>query len=228
VRRTGAGATVEYLGQLLGGLIHLLRSGATPDEELCPLPGDDLVPNPAWAPTRAVTVHAGSDDVWPWVAQMGFGRGGWYGWNPLEREDTGVFGLLPELPPPRVGEVWLDGPGCDESRGAWRVEALEPPRTVVLRTTRDPVSGRELNPLDAPRLFIDSEWTFHLREIAPNHTRLLGRTRVDVGPRWALLPLKWMGGGDTVMQRTLLDGIKIRVEGAQTDALGGQCHPASP
>ncbi len=146
-------------------------------------------------------------------------------WNERTRGFSGCSRSFHHLGWVRFGWTARDAtsPG-----GAWRVEALEPPRTVVLRTTRDPVSGRELNPLDAPRPFIDSEWTFHLREIAPNHTRLLGRTRVDVGPRWALLPLKWMGGGDTVMQRRLLDGIKIRVEGAQTDALGGQCHRASP
>jgi hypothetical protein len=42
--------------------------------------------------------------------------------------------------------------------------------------------------------------------------RLLARTRIRVEPRWAIFPLKWMGGGDTVMQRRLLDGIKVRVE----------------
>jgi hypothetical protein len=159
-----------------------------------------VVPGPIWEATRAVTIDASAAQVWPWVAQMGYGRGGWYGWNPLEREDTGVSELLAGLPPPTVGDVWLDGPGCDETRGAWKVAAIEPPRTLALRTVRDPVTGRELDPAAKPRLVIDSAWVFHLEEIAAGRTRLLARTRIRMQPGWALLALKWMGAGDTVMQ----------------------------
>lgn len=38
---------------------------------------------------------------------------------PLEREDTGVFRLLEDIPPAWVGDVGLDGPGCNETKGAW-------------------------------------------------------------------------------------------------------------
>ena len=214
LRRTSVGGAVEYAAQLLGGLIHpeLLRSGATPEEGGRPLPGDDLVPRPMWEATRAVTIDAPPAEVWPWVAQMGYGRGGWCGWNPLDREDTGASRLLADVPPPGVGDFWLDGPGCDETKGAWKVQAVEPPRTLVLHSVRDPVTGRELDPAEKPHLFIDTAWAFHLDQIAPRRTRVLARTRVHVEPRWAIHPLKWMGGGDTVMQRRLLDGIKVRVE----------------
>jgi hypothetical protein len=215
VRRTNVGGAVEYVGQFLGGLIHpeLLRSGATAEEGRRPLPGDDLVPHPRWEATRAVSIEAPPLEVWSWLAQMGYGRGGWYGWNPLEREDTGVSRLLEELPPPRVGDVWLDGPRCDETKGAWKVQAVEAPCTLVLHSMRDPITGRELDPEAKPRLFIDSAWAFHIDQIAPRRSRLLARARID-SPRWAILALKWMGGGDTVMERRLLDGIKARVEAA--------------
>jgi hypothetical protein len=214
LRRTSAGGAIEYAAQFLDGLIHpgLLRAGATPEEERRSLPGDDLVPYPSWEATRVVTIDAPPVKVWPWVAQMGYGRGGWYGWNPLEREDTGASQLLADLPQPRVGDVWLDGPGCDETRGAWKVAAMEPPQTLALRTVRDPVTGRELDPADSPHLVIDSAWVFHLDEIAADRTRLLVRTRIQVEPAWVLPALKWMGTGDTVMQRRLLDGIKNRAE----------------
>lgn len=213
VRRTNVGGAVEYVAQFLGGVIHpeLLRSGAEREEERRPLPGDDLVPRPLWEATRAVTIEATPLEVWPWVAQMGYGRGGWYGWNPLEREDTGVSRLLEELPPPRVGDVWLDGPGCDETKGAFTVKAVEPPRTLVLHSMRDPITGRELDPAEKPRLFIDTAWAFHTDQIAPRKSRLLARVRIRA-PGWAIIPLKWMGAGDTVMQRRLLDGIKARAE----------------
>ncbi len=222
VRRTNVGGAVEYVAQFLGGLIHpeLLRSGASADEGRRPLPGDDLVRRPRWEATRAVTIEAPPVEVWPWVAQMGYGRGGWYGWNPLEREDTGVSRLLEEFPPPRVGDVWLDGPRCDETKGAWKVQAVEPPRTLVLHSMRDPITGRELDPGEKPRLFIDSAWAFHIDQIAPRRSRLLARVRID-SPRWAILALKWMGGGDTVMERRLLDGIKARVEAAASARASG-------
>jgi proline iminopeptidase len=214
LRRTPPGGAIEYLAQFLIGLLHpeLLRSEATSEEEHQPLPGDDLVPQPTWEATRAVSINAPAAEVWPWVEQMGYGRGGWYGWNPLEREDTGKWTLLTGLQPLNVGDILLDGPGCDETRGAWKVEAVEPPQALVLHTVRDPVTGRELDPADKPHLFIDTVWTFHLNQISTRRTRLLDRARVLVEPRWALLPLKWMGGGDTVMQCRLLDGIKARTE----------------
>ena len=213
VRRTRVGGAVEYAAQYLGGLAHheLLRSGATTAEELRALPGDDLVPRPMWEATRVVTIDAPPAEVWPWISQMGYGRGGWYGWNPLERRDTGVSRLLGAAPP-RVGDVWLDGPGCDERKGAFTVTVVDPPKTVVLHSMRDPITGRELDPARKPRLFIDTAWAFQLDEISPGQTRVLARTRIRMKPPWAILALRWMGGGDTVMQRRLLDGIKVRAE----------------
>jgi hypothetical protein len=214
LRRTRVGGPIEYAAQLLDGLIHreLLQSGATREEQRRPLPGDELVSRPIWKATRAVTINAPAVEIWPWLAQMGYGRGGWYGWNPLEQEDTGATHLLADVPPPRMGDIWLDGPGCDETTGAWTVRAMEAPATLVLHSMRDPITGRELDPADNPRLFIETAWAFHLEEFAPHRTRLLARTRIRMSPAWAILPLRWMGGGDTVMQRRLLDGIKARVE----------------
>jgi len=168
-----------------------------------------------WEATRAITIDAPIDDVWPWVAQMGYGRGGWYGWNPLEGADTGVDRLL-AVEEPSEGHVWLDGPGCDETKGAWVVKMVDEPRTLALYTMRDPVDGRELPSGTSRRLWIQSGWSFHLLPMGTQSTRLLVRTRVVVQPRWALLPLKWIGGGDTVMQRRLLIGIKVRSEDASS------------
>jgi hypothetical protein len=168
-----------------------------------------------WEATRAITIDASIDDVWPWLAQMGYGRGGWYGWNPLEGADTGIDRLL-AVEEPSEGDVWLDGPGCDETKGAWVVKIVDKPRMLTLYTMRDPVNGRELQSATSQRPWIQSGWSFHLLPIGRETTRLLVRTRVVVRPRWALLPLKWMGGGDTVMQRRLLIGIKVRSEGASS------------
>ena len=57
-----------------GLLLHRYgrRSGATDEEVRRPLPGDDLVPEPMWQSTRAVTIAAPPAQVWPWIVQMGY------------------------------------------------------------------------------------------------------------------------------------------------------------
>ena len=61
-----------------------LRWGATDEELVATLPGDELVPHPDLTTTRAVTVNARAADVWPWIAQLGQGRGGFYSYDALE------------------------------------------------------------------------------------------------------------------------------------------------
>ena len=48
------------------------------------LPGDQLVPEPKWSYTLGITVGASPEDVWPWIAQIGLGRGGFYTYQTLE------------------------------------------------------------------------------------------------------------------------------------------------
>jgi hypothetical protein len=214
LRRIGLAGPIEYMAQFLHGLARprLLRPGATLGEEKRPLPGDDLVPDPRWEATRAVTIQAPVAEVWPWVAQMGYGRGGWYGWFPLNRKDTAATQILPQFQQLKVGEVLLDAPGCDWTTGAWAVRAVHPPTALVLYSLRDPFSGRELDPAAKPRRYIDTGWAFHMAAAGPRTTRLLARTRVALAPRWLVLAAKVMGRGDTVMQKKLLEGIKARAE----------------
>ena len=61
-----------------------LRWGATDQEVGDSLPGDDLVPNADMIATRAITIRAAADQVWPWIAQLGQGRGGFYSYDRLE------------------------------------------------------------------------------------------------------------------------------------------------
>ncbi|WP_286149215.1 hypothetical protein [Mycobacterium sp. IS-1496] len=59
--------------------------GARDDELTTSLPGDELVAGDTIRTTRAVTIDAPARDVWPWLAQIGEGRGGFYSYWPLER-----------------------------------------------------------------------------------------------------------------------------------------------
>ena len=61
-----------------------MRWDASDEEINIALPGDELVPDADLTATRAVTVTAGAEDVWPWIAQLGQGRGGFYTYEFLE------------------------------------------------------------------------------------------------------------------------------------------------
>jgi hypothetical protein len=58
--------------------------GASADEVEMSLPGDEFVPNPVLVSTRAITIQAPVSSVWPWLVQMGQGRGGLYSYERLE------------------------------------------------------------------------------------------------------------------------------------------------
>src|SRR4249919_3270234 len=70
-------------GVLLGRRWQL-RWGATAQEFAGPLPGDELIAKPDLTATRALTVRAPAARVWPWIAQLGQGRGGFYSYDFLE------------------------------------------------------------------------------------------------------------------------------------------------
>ena len=61
-----------------------MRWGASDQEVGADLPGDELLPHADLCVTRAVTIRAAADEVWPWIAQFGQGRGGFYSYDVLE------------------------------------------------------------------------------------------------------------------------------------------------
>ena len=71
-------ATAAYI---LVGRPRQLRWGATDEESEGPLPGDDLIEKADLIATRAITIRASAEKVWPWIAQLGQGRGGFYSYD---------------------------------------------------------------------------------------------------------------------------------------------------
>jgi hypothetical protein len=63
---------------------RFVRWGASGNETVVSLPGDDIVPEPKMQSTRAVTVKAPAAKIWPWLVQIGQGRGGLYSYDWLE------------------------------------------------------------------------------------------------------------------------------------------------
>ncbi|HEX6030836.1 MAG TPA: hypothetical protein VFY90_05340 [Tepidiformaceae bacterium] len=78
------------------------RWGATAEEVARPMPGDEIIPDPNYTTTRAVTVDAPPDCIYPWLLQMGHGRGGLYSYDFLDR----LFGILDEPSAERIHPEW--------------------------------------------------------------------------------------------------------------------------
>lgn len=92
--------------------------GASPEERDRPLPGDDFIEEPQYLTTRAITVNAGPEDIYPWLAQMGYRRGGLYSYDVLDRffgilDAPSAREILPEFQDLKPGDVIPIGKGGD-------------------------------------------------------------------------------------------------------------------
>ena len=194
VTAAGAAVTIEAARRLLRTMV--LTWGATADEAARSLPGDALLAHADVVSTRAITIDALPSDVWPWLVQMGSGRGGAYTYDWIEN----LFGLEmrsadtihPEWQNLAVGDV-IRGKA---SLPGMRVEVLEPERALVSRSE----DGTWV-------------WAFALEDMG-GRTRLLSRNRIamrapSLGDR---IGMAAMEPGSLVMERKMLCGIKQRAE----------------
>ena len=94
---------------------------ATPGERALGLPGDDLIPQPLGSVNHAITIRRPPHEVWPWLAQMGSGRAGWYAYDFIDNGgQRSAEGILPNYQNIGVGSVLpaLPGVTCSWSRSA--------------------------------------------------------------------------------------------------------------
>src|SRR5262245_23370427 len=102
---------------------QLLKAGTRLGESQRRLPGDDLIAEPNFQMTRAVDIDAPPEAVWPWIAQMGRERSGFYGLDNLSNQGIpSISYLRPELPVPQAGMALDDG---------YRVFDVEPNRFLL-------------------------------------------------------------------------------------------------
>jgi hypothetical protein len=185
------------------------RWGATAAERARVLPGDALIPAPRLAYTRAITIKAPAADVWPWLVQMGQGRGGLYSYDGLENlvgcDIHSAAAILPAYQHLQVGDQIRFGPEGKQFPGQL-VLALQPGRSILM-------CG--LNPATR-QADMSATWVFVLEEQADGTTRMLVRGRNRYAPGvashliWHLVePVAF------VMERRMLRGIKARAERAQ-------------
>ncbi len=173
-----------------------LNWGATPAEVRSAFPGDERVSNPCYVSTRGVTIGATPGDIWPWLAQLGYRRGGLYSYDWLDRlfgylDGSSAEEILPEYQSIRAGDTVPLGRGPD-----WPVVEVVPERTLVVEPLQHAVT-----------------WAFVLVPIDEASTRLVTRVRYRVEPTLrGRLMMAAMGLAAFVMTRKMLLGIKRRAE----------------
>jgi hypothetical protein len=186
------------------------RWGADVEEVAAALPGDELVPARRLGYTRAITIDAPVDAVWPWIAQIGQGRGGLYSYDGLEN----LFGcrihsahtVLSAHQRLRPGDLVRLGP---DGYPSFRVEDVLPPATLVLVGAGPEGAGGPRGPEDADPV---ATWQWVLRpDDGGRRTRLLVRQRLAF-PRSQRLLWRVVEPVGFVMERRMLQQIKRLAE----------------
>lgn len=184
-RPPGAGvlATLEGAALIVWNLVATpfigrkrLRWGTVGTEASDSLPGDDLVPEPKWSYTLGVTVDASPEVVWPWIAQIGQGRGGFYTYQSLENmvgcRIANTTEVLPEYQHPEVGDdIYLH-----PTAPPLRVEIVDPPNALVLLGSPVDAGGEDNWGV--------STWQFVVNPRSDGGSRLLTRGRYDHSLDW--------------------------------------------
>jgi hypothetical protein len=185
VRSPGVGvlAALEAVGLILFHLIaspligrRRQRWGTVGTEAADTLVGDGLVPLPRWSYTLAVPVKAPPEEVWPWIAQIGQGRGGFYTYQTLENAlgcgITNTTEILASHQDPRVGDdIYLH-----PTAPPLRIEVVRPPNALVL-------FGSPADDGDEKR-WGRSTWQFVVTAAPDGGSRILTRGRYDYSSDW--------------------------------------------
>lgn len=192
-----AAVDLTYLGFIRPWQVHW---GATGEEAIRPMPGDDIAGPSARCTTRAVTIDARVGQVWPWLTQPGYGRAGWYSYHwPGNGGQPGIGQTGPE-------------PGQQGSR--------DPVRMM-------PASGFEVVQVEDSHYFVASapdqamSWCLDLEPLDQHSCRLISRWRA----KWFAVPASapWVAMSDPgsfTTEHRMLRKIKAQAEHAARSASG--------
>jgi hypothetical protein len=178
----------------------MLTWGSTLEERSRPLPGDDIEPDAEYVTTRAVTIRAPAESVWPWLVQMGQDRAGFYTHNWVERllqsgiPDTSE--IRPEWQHISVGDLMRTNRDIGGKPMGWPVVAVDPGRSLVVSNKSLPAGT----------------YAFVVDPVDQDTSRLVVRDRA----RWRLL--EWPFAAfvyeplHAYMETGLISGVRKRAE----------------
>jgi hypothetical protein len=185
-----AAGLVAVAGYVAVARPWLKNWGSTAAEQAQALPGDETVESPGIQTTRAVTVNAPVEEVWPWLAQIGQDRAGFYSYE------------------------WLENLAGCRLRNADRVHPEWQHRAVGETVLLHPARGLKLRRFDVNRaLAFEGGWYFALTPLE-ERSRLIARGRVPQGPL-SLAYAVLLELPHFIMERRMLLGIKERAERSQ-------------
>ncbi|MEU7143950.1 SRPBCC family protein [Nocardia sp. NPDC046473] len=195
------GTAAYLLGLAVGYQVILRRRcltwGSTPDQVAAAMPGDELLTEPDIIATRAITIAATPAAIWPWLVQLGPGRGGAYTYDWIENllglDMHSADEILPQFQNLTVGDTFALGKNGPRMRAA----IIEPEHALVFASA----DGHWV-------------WAFGLYPSAEG-TRLVSRNRIalpESGVPTRLFNRLIMEPGSWIMERKMLIGIKQRAE----------------
>ncbi|MDJ0960566.1 MAG: hypothetical protein QNJ88_07910 [Acidimicrobiia bacterium] len=168
-----------------------MQWGATDEEATRAMPGDGLIPGAGQA-TRAITIDADPDRVWPWLVQLGYGKAGWYSYDWIDNDfKASADRILPEHQTLAPGDKILMMPAM-----GFVVEAVDEPHAIVSVLEDGSTS-----------------WCLGLYPTGTGATRLISRWR----PKFDMTPATFVltmlsEPGTFVMEQKMLRTIRDRVE----------------
>jgi len=168
-----------------------LSWGATADEVARPMAGDELVSDPTFNATRAVTIDAPAERIWPWIVQIGYKRAGFYSWDILDNDGIpSAERILPEYQNLEIGDLVplddeIDAAVVDMKPNEWLLLVFQSDSTVT--------------------------WAWALYKIDADRTRLVTRLRWRAS---SVVSQFVLDAFEIIMMRKHLLGIKRRAEAA--------------
>lgn len=181
---------------LLPSLIH--NWGSSAEERERPMPGDELLSTSTLTWNHGIIIEASPEQVWPWIAQIGDDRGGFYSYtfieNAIAQEDLyhNANRIIPEFQDPQPGEGLI--------MEYLVVEAVEPGRFLLARSNGIPGLGWT--------------WVWHLTASGQENSRLVVRMQIETEEALDNPIITYLVDiSGFVMERRMLQGIKDRAEG---------------
>lgn len=229
----GAGAAGLAMGLFLQVRSEQRTWAVVPADVRRELPGDELIAIPDTVETRSLRIDAPPEAVWPWLVQMGWGRGGWYSYDKFDMDQPSADSILEEFQDLAEGDLVPTHP-----EGGFRARVVDPGQALVLyldteliESQADAAQGPGDTPagLQAAGAMGDlampdfrATWAFVLEPVPGGGSLLIERMRFWTGQGGMAqqLGLPFMGLGVFLMTRKHMLGVKERAERHATEEKG--------